>query len=335
MTPQLRLVSPGGPDPDSPYPVAQQLLERFAFGKGDLTLSTYQGDLRAFAKFMFLDEQIISPSVEAAISSLITFGPSSAYGVLLDYQSFLQSQVLQNVTINRKIAPLRSLLRLARQTGLIAWDAAPRSLKVEAYRDTRGPQPEEYRQLLAEAEIRTDPKGFRDLAIIRLLRDLALRRSSIVWLDLGDFSPNQADMGLAPTEPTLWVREKGKREKVLKKIPDLTARAINAWIAARGDEPGPLFTNLHRNEQRHGRISHRSINRLIESVGKAIGMKLTPHMLRHSGITQAVALAGPAGYSLPDVMQYSGHKNLRTLQVYVDNHRNVQGKIAALVEASA
>jgi integrase/recombinase XerC len=71
-------------------------------------------------------------------------------------------------------------------TGLVSWTIEVQGLKAEAYLDTRGVGRTGYRRLLEELDKRTDAKGVRDRAILRLMYELALRRIEIARLDLED-----------------------------------------------------------------------------------------------------------------------------------------------------
>jgi ribonuclease I len=58
---------------------------------------------------------------------------------------------LQAATINRRLAALRSLVKLATTLGLVSWTLAVENLKAQAYRDTRGPSLDAYKALLVVA----------------------------------------------------------------------------------------------------------------------------------------------------------------------------------------
>jgi integrase/recombinase XerC len=79
------------------------------------------------------------------------------------------------------------VVKLGRTLGRVAWAIDIPSPKVEAYRDTRGPGLGGWKALLTEAPAKaTTPQGKRDLALVRLMHDLELRRGEVVALDLAD-----------------------------------------------------------------------------------------------------------------------------------------------------
>ena len=70
----------------------------------------------------------------------------------------------------------------ANTLGLVSWTLAVGNVKAQAYRDTRGPGLDAYKALLAVARAQPGAKGLRDVALLRLLHDLGLRRGEAVRL---------------------------------------------------------------------------------------------------------------------------------------------------------
>ena len=92
--------------------------------------------------------------------------------------------------------------------------------------------------MLAAARKRAaTPKGKRDLALIRLMHDLGLRRGEVVTLD-------RADVDLEAG--TVAIVGKGKSERMTVTLNTPAAAALADWVAARGEWPGPLFVRLDR-----------------------------------------------------------------------------------------
>ncbi len=59
-----------------------------------------------------------------------------------------------------------------------------------------------------------------------------------------------------------------------------------------------------------------------------ISKKLSPHRIRHSGITAALEATGG---DVRKVQKLSRHANLNTLMIYDDNRQDVQGEISDLL----
>jgi integrase/recombinase XerC len=141
----------------------------------------------------------------AAVKLLVASSARQANALALGCKVHLTDRGLAPATIARRPAALRSVAKPARSLGQVTWTIEIGSPKAEAYRDTRGPGPEGWRGMLAAAKKRaTTPKGKRDLALIRLMHDLGLRRGEVVTLDLADVD---LDAG------TVAVVGKGKSER--------------------------------------------------------------------------------------------------------------------------
>ena len=119
--------------------------------------------------------------------------------------------------------------------------------------------------LAAAREKAGTPKGKRDLALVRLMHDLGLRRGEVVALDLADVD---AEAG------TVAVVGKGKSEKVNLTLNAPTAAALADWVAARGDWPGALFVRLDRaaGPGPPGRLDAGNVARVSHGLGRRAGV---------------------------------------------------------------
>src|SRR5262245_59680255 len=227
----------GNLDPSS---AASRLLAAFLSGRRAETIKAYQADLedfRAFAQASTLDH---------ATGLLLVRGLGDANALVLDYKAHLLERKLTPATINRRLAALRSLVKLARTLGLIPWRLEIQGMKMEGYRDTRGPGRMGFRHMLRVLDRRKDAKAIRDRAILRCLFDLGLRRAEVIHLDLHDLDRQVG---------TLAVLGKGRTQKESLTLPPQTKAAIEAWLVIRGEAAGPLFHSLDRARKGSGRLT--------------------------------------------------------------------------------
>jgi integrase/recombinase XerC len=297
-------------------PALEDLLHTFLTGRSETTLRAYRNDLSDFR--IFTGE----PTLQLAASRLLASGPGPANALVLRYRADLLARGLQPATVNRRLAALRSLVKLARLIGLVTWEVEVPNVLSEPYRDTRGPGKGGVRRLLDALGEEDTPIVRRDRAIVRLLYDLGLRRGEVVGLD-------DDDVNL--TDGIVFVRGKGRREKVPLTLPGPTRAALLAWRDVRGDEPGPFFTNFDRARKGEGRLSADHVYRIVRGLGEKAGIKARPHGLRHTAITEACKAAQEAGIGLEEVLDFSRHRNVQVLMLYRDRERNVQGTLAGLV----
>jgi integrase/recombinase XerC len=286
-------------------------------------MRAYAGDLEHFRAFVG-----VATSVDAA-TLLVTRTHGEANALVFSYRAHMIGRVpkLAPATINRRLAAVRSLVKLARTLGLVDWALDVPNLPSQAYRDTRGPNYAAVRAML-EAGDTHDARAIelRDRAILRLLHDLALRRAEIVSLDV-----EHVDL----QGETVLVLGKGHVERESLTLPAPTVDALRAWVDARGAEPGPLFMRLDRARRRDhtgARLSATALYRMVRKRGERVGARARPHGLRHAAVTRALDLTHG---DIRSVQRFSRHRDPRTLLRYDDNRRDLGGEIARLVATDA
>lgn len=310
-----------------PAPTVERLMQAFFAGRSPHTLRAYSVDLEDFRAFLGRAFGAVGLTQDAAFRAFLGQGAGTANELVLHYRADLQARGKSASTINQHLAAVRSLVKLARLIGLVSWSIEVGSVRAEPYRDTRGPGAAGVTKLLQTAEVRTDTKGVRDLAIVRVLYDLGLRCQETINIDLADLDEAGA---------VVWVLGKGRTSKELLSLPPATMASLRAWLAHRGTMAGPLFLALGRRAPgRHGRLTTRAIYHIVRKLGVRAGLRVWPHGLRHTAITEAVKAAPAAGIGLDEVRQFSRHRNVNTLLIYRDHERNVQGRLAGLVAATA
>lgn len=286
------------------------LIQAFLSGRNALTIRAYRQDLNDFSTFSE------SSGVDDAARGLLSLTPGDANALALGYRANMVERGLQASTINRRLAALRAMVKLARTLGIVLWSLEVQNLKVEHDRDLRGPARGTLKKVLHDLKQRGDAKARRDLAILRLLHDLGLRRGEVVSLDLAH---------VALEAGTLSVRGKGRTTRMSLTLPIETAGVLTAWIAARGTAAGPLFTNFDR-AGKGARLTGTSVYRLTKGLGLG-----RPHGVRHLAITEALDLLGG---DVRKVQRFSRHRDLRVLNVYDDNRQDLAGEVARIVAAN-
>lgn len=307
-----------GLEPTARAPDRSDLIDTFLAGRAPRTLKAYRRDLEDFRRFLG------AADLEAAARTLLSQPPGEANRLVLLYRHQLKERGLQPTTINRRLAALRSLVKLARTVGLVSWALEVQNEKVVPYRDTAGPGLSGLRLLLGQLEGHEDRKSVRDQAIVRLLYDLALRVSEVASLDREDVDLEAGRVAVCG---------KGRSQQETLSVPTPTQSALAAWVELRGPDPGPLFPNVDRAGKGSGRITRQGIHALVQKLGQQAGIRVWPHGLRHTAITEACKAAQANGLDLEEVLDFSRHADVRTLMVYRDRERNVQGRLATLVAA--
>ncbi|SEP46487.1 tyrosine-type recombinase/integrase [Amycolatopsis saalfeldensis] len=154
----------------------------------------------------------------------------------------------------------------------------------------------------------------RDAAIIAVLLYTGARVEECEQLDLDD---------VAITPRTGSIRLHGKGDEVHDvPIPAVARQRIMAWIAVRGNHPGPLWTG------QRGRLTTSGITQVVLAVGKDAGFPgLRPHRLRHTYGTRL----RQNGADVAQVQALLNHASIETSARYFRAGRAEQ---TAVVEAT-
>jgi integrase/recombinase XerC len=250
------------------------------------TLRSYRVDLTDFQRF--LTERGVAGGLAATDARIVRA-----------WLSTLHARGLHPTSIARKLAALRSCGRFLVRRGVLDRNPA---------REVRGPRPP--RKLVSflpidEATDLVEGRGvggagrLRALAILELLYASGLRVSELSGLD--------AD-ALDRTDRTVRVLGKGRKERIVP-YGDQAARALEAWLAQRGEGPGPLFTGA-----RGRRLGVRSIHAIVRRAARSAGItrRVSPHTLRHTFATHLL----DRGADLRMIQELLGHSRLSTTQRY-------------------
>jgi integrase/recombinase XerC len=190
-----------------PAPAAVDLLDAFLSGRNGRTLRAYDRDLADFAAFLG------AADARAAVALLLAGGLGRANEVVLSYRAHLAARGLATATIARRLAALRSVVKLARTLGRVAWMLEIPSPKAEPFRDTAGPGDAGWRAVLERAKAEAaggDPVGIRNLLVVRMLHDLGLRRGELAAVDRADVDAEDG---------TVAVVGKGRTEAIRLTMP--------------------------------------------------------------------------------------------------------------------
>jgi site-specific recombinase XerD len=213
-------------------------------------------------------------------------------------------------TANKHLAALRGALKAAWRLGLMETDNYLRAVDLRPIPGSRLPAGRNVAQselvsLLASCRADASRAGVRDAAVIGLSYLSGTRRAELVALGLGDID----------TEPAaIRVVGKGGKERLVPLSPTV-GPLLGAWMALRGDAPGPLFCPIDRaGHLRFGRtLTGEAIRQILARRTRAAGVAtISPHDLRR---TYAGDLLD-AGADLPAVQQLMGHASPSTTSRY-------------------
>lgn len=214
-----------------------------------------------------------------------------------DDLSSWQNSLTGSINTRRlRVNAVKSLLSFALETGYIR--ANPGVML-----EPEQPEETKHRKTLTEAEIITlvNHKGLseRDRAIVMVLYSSGCRVSelcNIQWRDVMPTKDGKAEIVI-----------RGKGGKTRKS--GISAAAHAAMLAIKADsaiDTDCIFTT------QNGKMDRTTVNHLFTKLSKVIGKKISPHWLRHSHITHALARGGNA----VDVQEQVGHSSLAVTTGY-------------------
>jgi integrase/recombinase XerC len=207
----------------------------------------------------------------------------------------------------RALAALRSLYKWLGREGLVMQNpaklvATPRLPK----KLPRVPTIEEMNSVLDTQMPESAAFPERDRAIFELLYGCGIRNSELVGINLEDIHWNRE---------AILVRGKGKKQRLVP-FGESARAAINDYFGAREQvmreakiSHGALLIN-----RRGGRITTRSIGRIVKAIAIAKGLPsdVHPHTLRHAFGTHMLE----EGADLRAIQELLGHERLSTTQRY-------------------
>lgn len=271
------------------------------------TRAAYRGEVDAFLAF-----------TRQPLAWFLALTDTQAHTLVDAYRAAKMQAGLSPSTINRSMAALNSLVRSARRHGATALRLEARGVKSAKYRDTRGPGTDGVQKMLAAAKRQGHAwKAARDVAILRTLFALGLRRAEITECDLCDL-----DAGAG----TLSIRGKGETERRVLSVPPAAVAALAAWILHRGQSPGPLFLSVDTKR----RMTGSGLYALIGDLGRRAGITARPHGIRHSAIT---AVLDATNGDMRKAQAFGRHASASTTVAYDDNRQDLSGAASRLLDA--
>jgi integrase/recombinase XerC len=270
------------------------------------TIKAYAGDLYVFAAY-------IGPRGERDWKKI-------DHIVIRGFLSHLYDKGLSKTSVARSLAAVRSLYRWLAQEGVVEQNPAklvstpklPKKLP-------RVPTIEEMNNVLdgKMPEIASFPE--RDRLLFELLYGCGIRNSELVGINLEDISlSNEA----------ILIRGKGKKERYVP-FGGSARAALSTYLPWRHQLLSTLLVTSQSKQkngvptkgtsallinQRGGRLTTRSVGRIIKRIATAKGLspEVHPHTLRHAFGTHMLE----EGADLRAIQELLGHERLATTQRY-------------------
>jgi site-specific recombinase XerD len=205
-------------------------------------------------------------------------------------------------TVNRVLCALRRVLKEALRLELISpvdYARAVDITSVKASKELRGRalSQDEIDSLMRVCFSDRTPAGFRDAALIAILRGAGLRRAEVVKLDLKDFN----------NDGSIKIRSgKGRVDRTVYLSPGAT-KIIDDWLEIRTIEAGALLCQVNKSGRVVlQRLTPQAILFILQKRCKEVGLEhFSPHDLRRTFVSDLLT----AGVDIATVQSLAGHSN--------------------------
>jgi len=188
-------------------------------------------------------------------------------------------------TISKKLSAMRGFVEYLNDNGVSCVLTSDDSVKVAKTL----PKPVSHQHILEALEY----ADLQEKLIVIMLYTLGLRISELSSLKLDDISDE-------------WVRVlgKGNKQRDLPLISS-TKKILDEYLSA-------FVLKQFLFEKNGEKLSENSLRYIVTKVFRKVGIKVTPHQLRHSYATSLLNSGAP----IVDVSELLGHSSMATTQIY-------------------
>ncbi|SHD77409.1 tyrosine-type recombinase/integrase [Schnuerera ultunensis] len=287
----------------------QKAIERYInnmerTGKGKNTITAYKTDYNIFKKYM---------EEEAGIEYIEVVDEDN----LLDYRDYLYDvKGYKIATVNRKLNALKSLFTYLENLRIISVNYMKVIPTTRPFADREKVEilePDELDKILSMPFELKDENWKRSAAILYILAFLGLRREEVLNLKVKDF-----DM----TNKTLYVRRSKTKVHDVLPLDDRVYISLMNYLKERDSlEPDDYLFKGDRGKK----VSDTAFSKMVKKYANASGIDkdITAYNFRHTFITNLVE----EGLSQADIMKWTGHKDIRVLDVYTQGTPTIKNRV--------
>ena len=230
-------------------------------------------------------------------------------------------------TVNKMLSALRRVLKEALRLELMDAKDYARAVDISSIKVSRGLRGRAltHREIAALMEVCLNdctPAGFRDAALIAILRGSGLRRREVVNLDLRDFDPSTGAMQVRGG--------KGGKDRTVY-LPDSAIPPVEDWLNVRGRGAGPLLCHVNKagrvvlsHVNKAGQVAVRrltaqSVLFIVHKRTLEAGLEpLSPHDFRRTFVSDLLDA------NISTVQKLAGHSNPAHTSLYDRRHEETK-----------
>jgi site-specific recombinase XerD len=230
-------------------------------------------------------------------------------------------------TRNKILSALKGIARMGHELHLIDGDTVAMIERVHGDKGTRLPAGRavdagEVLQLIKSTVKDDTAAGYRDTAIIALLRQTGMRRAELAGLTM-------ADITVTDDRATLRIIGKGDKERMAY-LRNGAYKALRDWLAIRGSDAGHVFCAINKGGVLTcgAGMSTTAIHLILQKRVDAAGIDaFTAHDLRRTFASDLL----DAGQDIVTVAGLMGHSSVTTTQRYDRRGERARESAAAFI----
>lgn len=255
------------------------------------TISSYLRDIRQFSAWLRQHKDVdVIDATQLNIS---------------DYLTHLQQEGRSGATVSRSLASLKNFYAYVVSSGFLETTPVPSDIHVDRG-EKKLPQilTGKEVELLLSQPVCTDPKGFRDKAMLEVMYATGMRVTELLDLDLDDVN---LDMGIIKCTGAKKSRAIPLYPGALKAL-RVYLKDVRSTMVTDPDEVA-LFVNIGG-----ARMSRQGFWKILKHYQQTahIEKDITPHTLRHSFAVHLLE----NGADLGSVQELMGHSDISSTQMY-------------------
>lgn len=259
------------------------------------TVKAYIDDVNAFFQFLNIENQFVD------VSAL-------NYTEIRFWIINLVDGGVENITINRKMASLKSFFKFLLKINVITCSPLVKHRALKVSKTLQVPFSEkEMTNVFTNTQFSKDFEGIRDQLMLEMFYTTGIRRDELINI----VTPN-----IDLNNKTIKVIGKRNKERIVPMLPILVEKIklynkekSNLNLANQTD----FFFITYKGSKLNETFVYRKIKLYLSGVSEKI--KKSPHMLRHSYATHLLN----NGADLNSVKELLGHSSLASTQVYTQS----------------
>lgn len=268
------------------------------------TLKSYITDYKIFKKYMMEEQEL-------------EYIQDVDEDILLDYRDYLyEEKNYKKATVNRKLNALKSLFAYLENLKIIDINymkVIPTARPFDDMQKKEVLTPEELETLITMPNKLKDKDWKRSSAILYMLAFLGLRRGELLDLKIKDFDMNSK---------TIYIKRSKTNVNDILPINSRIFISLMKYLKTRDSlDPEDYLIQGDKGN----RLSDYVFNKIVKkySIKSGIDKDITSYTFRHTFVTNLVE----EGLSQADIMKWTGHKDIRVLDVYTQGTPTIKNRV--------